>query len=249
MREQGVELTAAVPLVLERNVDRTFLRPFVGLKIEDRKHSAGPAIAGTGRYRGVQAGVGLSRSAGTWRDVVPRRALDILAAADWSSERFLSSEFDAWQVSSLANLFVPTPVRHHQLQFLGMYQQRRGGFDHDFFEAVPFGYDDDHRSHQLRLRAAYHFPLAYIEWATPLLPLYLDYLAGTVFYDWGTGWDQGASFARWTDGRRYSTGLRLLLRSGFINPGLLTHLGVALYYHSGDRAVRLESQAGVGRLF
>jgi hypothetical protein len=241
-RKQGVELRTALPLVLASNVYPTFLRPFVGVKLEDTKHSTGGIFPAQQKYRGLQFGFGFARFSQTFRDVVPRRALSLAAFADWSSPG-LGSEFDAQQLSSRVNVFLPTPIPHHQLQFLGMYQNRRGNYDYDSFDAFPIGYDDDERSQQLRLKAAYHFPLAYVEWPVPLLPIYLDYLAGAVFYDWGTSWNRGFDFSQLDEGARYSTGIQLTVNN-FVFRRFANRVGMAFYYRSTDREWKATSVFG-----
>jgi hypothetical protein len=233
-RERGVELTTSLPLVLERNVRFTFLRPFAGVRLERRVPAAGLAGVPTRDYRGLRAGALLFRGAQAWRDVVPRRAVSVFGLGDWSNGGVLGSDYDAWQVSGLASSYVPTPIRHHQLQFLAMYQERRGAFAYDHFGAVPFGQGDDGRPQQLRLMASNHFPIAYVEWSPPLVALYVEYLAGSFFYDWGRSWD-GPGVAA---GTRYSAGakLRAALRLFWSVPFTL---GVAAYYNSSTADVRL----------
>jgi len=235
-RKRGLQLTAALPLILESNVHVTFLQPFLGARLEDRRHSTGNIFPSLRDYRGVQLGFGFNRFTQAWRDVVPQRALNIFAFADWSSSA-LGSEFGGHQYSGLVNTFRPTPIRHHQLELLGMYQNRRGEFDYDFFGALPIGYDDDHRPQQLRLKGAYHFPVAYPEWSTPFLPIYFDYLAGALFYDWGTSWDKGFGSEKLREKGRYSTGLQLTFSAIWfrVTP---VRLGAAFYYRSEDRAWR-----------
>ncbi len=235
-RKRGLQLTAALPLILESNVDFTFFQPFFGARLEDSRHSTGNIFPSRRDYRGVQLGFGFNRSAQAWRDVAPQRALNIFAFADWSSSA-LGSEFSGHQYSGLVNTFRPTPIRHHQLELLGMYQNRAGEFDYDFFGALPIGHDDDHRPQQLRLKGAYHFPVAYPEWSTPFLPIYFDYLAGALFYDWGTSWEKGFDLNKLRERDRYSTGVQLTFSAIWfrVTP---VRLGAAFYYRSEDRAWR-----------
>lgn len=242
-RKQGVELNAALPLVLASNVYPTRFRPFAGVKLEDRKHSTGRIFPALRKYRGVQLGFDFKRFSGARRDVVPHRGLSIFSSADWSSPT-LGSQFNAQQLSSGVNLFLPTPVPHHQLEFLGMYQNRRGNYDYGFLGALPTGYGDDGRRQQLRLRAAYHFPLAYLEWPVPFLPIYLDYLAGAGFYDWRTSWNRGFGFDQLDERARYSAGMQLTVSSIFFR-SLRVPVGVAFYYRSTDRAWQTSPVLGI----
>ncbi|MFQ6114682.1 MAG: hypothetical protein ACE5NG_11475, partial [bacterium] len=238
-RKRGLEVTTALPLVLNSNIDFTFLRPFFGVKFQNRNHSTGTIFPELKKYRGVQFGLEFGRFAQAWRDVVPQRAFNIGVFADHSSPA-LGSEFKkARQYSSFMNVFLPTPIKHHQIQLLGMYQNRRGEFDYDHFGALPIGYDDDHRPQQLRLRGAYHFPLAYLEWPVPFFLVYLDYLTGSLFYDWGTSWDKGFNFDSLSETDRYSTGMELTF-STILLRRLPARFGVAFYYRSKDRAWQID---------
>jgi hypothetical protein len=247
-RKQGVQLTAALPLLLQSNVYPTRLTPFAGVKIEDTKHSTGRFYPALRKYRGVKAGFGFDRRSYAVRDIVPHRGLSIFSYADWSSPA-LGSEIKAQQFSAGANLFVPTPIRHHQLEFLGIYQNRRGNYDYGFLGALPTGYDDDdERRQQLRLRAAYHFPLAWVEWPVPFLPIYLDYLSGAGFYDWGTDWNRGFAFDRLDERARYSTGMQLTM-SSIIFRTIRIPFGMKFYYRSSDRAWQIAPVLGIGLNF
>jgi hypothetical protein len=242
-RDTGFELTAALPLILDENVDFTSFRPFLGVRSEHREATAGLVGFTPRDYRGVRTGFGLFRNAGARRDIVPRRGINFFALADWTDAGFLGSDFDARQISGFATAFVPTPIRHHQIQLLAMYQERRGNFGFDHFGAVPFDYDDDGRPRQARVMAANHFPIAYLEWAAPLVALYFDYLAGSLFYDWGTS--SGADAPR---RKRYSTGARLSAGTLLLRT-LPIQLNLALHYNSEAREVRLTPHFGVGLPF
>jgi Tol biopolymer transport system component len=207
-RKQGFDAVVSFPQTLESSVYTKLFTPSIGLKTQTVKHSKGILYPKLHNYIGYTAGMQYSRGTQALRDVVPHYAYTIALYADWSHKTF-NSDFTAQQISGLANVFLPTPVEHHQLQFLTSYQERRGLFDYDYFGALPVGYSDDHFRKQFRLKTAYHFPIVYVEWELPRVPFYIDYIAGSFFYDWGTSWRTPS--LSWRDRKRYSTGIQLTI--------------------------------------
>jgi len=229
-RKQGAELTASLPLTLESNVYTTGFTPFFGVKAQTFRRSKGRIYPGLSRYRGYHAGFQVSRSAMTVRDVAPHAAVRAGVAADWSNKSF-SSEFTARQVSCYADFFIPTPINHHQFELLGVFLDRRGRFSYEHYDALPAGYADDHFPRQLRVKVGYHFPVAHTEWEMPLLPVYFDYLAGSLFYDWATSW--GKNSPSWHSRGRYAAGVSLWY-AGMVFRAVPGAAGVRGYYRSGD---------------
>ncbi|MCH8069186.1 MAG: PD40 domain-containing protein [Candidatus Marinimicrobia bacterium] len=123
-RKRGIEITASLPLVLESNAYETFFQPVFRLKHHTKSRSTGTIYPKLKNYRGVQLGFDFGRTGQAPRDIVPHRAWFITAFADWSSPT-LGSEFNGQQFSSRLNVFLPTAIQHHQIEFLGKYQNRR----------------------------------------------------------------------------------------------------------------------------
>jgi len=230
-RKQGFEAVTSLPLLLESNVYSTFFQPYFGIRTQTNKRSSGPIYPKLSNYRGYQAGIQLSRGAQTLRDIAPHFMTSLSVRAEWSS-KLLDSEYTAQQVRTLAGVYLPTLIEHHQLQLFAAFQERRGNFGYDYFGALPVGYKDDHYRKQLRIRSGYHFPIAYIEWDVPYIPVYIDYLAGQLFFDWGTSWKKNS--LSWLDRKRYSTGIQLSLGT-FSFQQLFGIAGTRCYYRSWDK--------------
>ena len=228
-RRTRAELSVQLPLLLERNVYTSFLQPYVTYRFENRQHSRGPIFPINSRYRGIRVGVQWLRYTRTLRDVVPHRAFSIHLFGEWSLPVF-GNQFSAHQFATILNSYLPMPLRHHQLQTLVVYQNRQGNYPYSRLATAPVGYQSGKRQ-QLRLRLTYHFPVAYLEWALPFFRIYLDYLAGGLFFDWGTSWNRGAGSQRWLAADRFSTGIQLGLRGSTYQIFSGT-LGLRLYYRS-----------------
>lgn len=235
-QKDGGEVTASVPLVTERNVYITVIRPFVRWRYYRWRPISGSLVPSRRLYRGVQLGFTRTRVARTPRDVVPHRAAIIAAFADWTGPG-LGSDFTGTQISASGQLFLPTLIPHHQLEATVMYQHRTGNVSWSSSGALPLGHTDDGNTHNIRLKLAYHFPLAYLEWPVPVLPLWMDYLDGALFFDWGSGWDNNGDNGRPTARNRFSAGVRIAASQFFLER-FPVRLGANFFYHSKDRAWR-----------
>jgi len=242
-REQGFNTSIAFPLTLESNVSTTFFQPYVGFQYEDQKHSLGILFPRFQKYRGLKAGFQLIRSNQTFRDIIAHRYSSISMSYDWTNPD-LKSEFKGHQITAKMNLIFPTLINHHQLQFFNSYQARRGNYGFGFAQSLPIGYDDDYRNQQFRFKAAYHFPLAYLEWPIPFLPLYFDYLSCSFFHDWGTSWNHGVGKDRWSSFGRYSSGIQLNL-SAITFQHVQIYFSLAFFYRSVDRDWRIEPSISI----
>ena len=252
LRNTGVELTARIPLTLGRNVYTTFLAPIAGFKSENidllaRGRSSG--VAGVevqndvANYRGLVAGVQFFTATQALRDVVPKKGLLFTALADWSSSYF-KSQVKAQQYTGSLTVYFPALFKHHALQVQASFTTRGGRFGFDSFRSYPLGFGDPGQRKLLRLKTAYHFPIAYSEWQMPLLPVYFDYLAGTLFFDWGTSWNHGSGREVWSANDRSATGV-VLGANVTLFQTITTRAGVALFYHDGDRELRVEPVIGI----
>ncbi|MDQ7066416.1 MAG: hypothetical protein Q9P90_19455 [candidate division KSB1 bacterium] len=232
-RKNILELTVRMPLTLEQNVYRTFVQPYVRYRQEDRRRSAGRIVPRLKRYRGVQIGLRAFRGSQTLRDVVPYKAAFLNVFSEWTVP-MPGNEFSAQQFGMSFVGYWPTWLRHHQLQVLLVYHNRRGNFAYSGIGAAPLGGQDFAGRQQLRAKLAYIFPVAYAEWPVPLLPLYIDYLFAGAFYDWGTHWNHGLGRDRWFNNDQFAAGVQMGFRgSAFQNLWALA--GVRFYYQSQIR--------------
>lgn len=226
----GAELTASVPLVWESNVYTTFIHPFFRWRTYEWKRTSGPLYPSLSEYQGPQAGFTAARVSQTPRDVVFLRALILTAYADWTGP-WAGSDFSGRQFTATAQLFSPTLVPHHQLEILLKYQHRTGTANWTYSGTLPVGYADDGKPSQTGFKVAYHLPLAYLEWPVPLIPVWVDYLDGAVFFDWGTSWEKESKPGLSDLSGPYSAGFQITSIQ-YALERLRVRLGFALYYHS-----------------
>ncbi|MFQ6615603.1 MAG: TolB family protein [Fidelibacterota bacterium] len=226
-QKEGAEVTASVPLVIESNVYVTFVQPFVRW----RRYRWGKRV-----YQGIQTGLTRTRVAQTPRDIVPYRALVWSAFADWTGPR-MGSDFSGSQISAAAQLFVPTPVSHLQVEVLTRYQNRSGNVGWTASGTLPVGHADYGKAHQIRLKLALHLPLAYLEWPVPVLPVWMDYVEAATFYDRGAGWGKGPGLDDSNTPGPFSSGVQIAT-SQVVLERFPARLGVSFYYHSEYKAWR-----------
>ncbi|MFC1476917.1 hypothetical protein ACFL6L_00445 [candidate division KSB1 bacterium] len=230
-RKQGVDLFASLPMMLESNVRTSYLVPSFGLRSQRYEHSTGVIYPGLNDYRGYYAGMYYYRASQTLRDVVPHSMVSASITADWSDKSF-DSDFTAQKISGMGRTFIPTFIDHHQVELTAVFRERRGRFNFDHFNAQPVGYSETSLKYQVRLKTGYHFPISYIEYPLPVIPFYIDYLAGQVFYDWGTSW--GNNSLSWDDRKVYSAGLQVTLANFAFHLVPVT-AGLRMYYRSADQ--------------
>ncbi len=247
LRRNGLEFTAGAPLLLNSDVHTTVLRPTIGFRAENWGVFPDQLTLARTKYRGVRSGLTFFRATQTLKDVVPRSALVLSVLAD-KSLSIMGNEFDDRQLTARADIFLPTFIKHHQLQFqttyTGAFASENGNFLYDAFRSRPIGHSSRGGSKQLRLKGVYHFPIAYVEWKPPLLPVYWDFLAGGVFHDWGTDFidNEANQFRGWFS--RYSSGA--FLSANFqIFQVFNARIGVAGYYHSGTGKLEYEPIFGI----
>ncbi|MFH1144321.1 MAG: hypothetical protein V1774_07240, partial [Candidatus Eisenbacteria bacterium] len=240
-RLRGGSIRVALPLIFENNVYSGSLQPYVTLIGENEEPSRGPARPWKSRYRGFQAGAGFSRLTWTPRYVVYRNGISLRAFHDRTLTE-LGSEYDGQRTNLRGTVYVPSPIRHHTLAVTTTYEWEKGDYNYSSAGSVPIGHSERGREHELRQYTAYHFPLAYIEWKLPWLPVYLDVLSGRVFHDWGTSWDRGSLWDAARTESRNSVGVGLYLRTMLFAefPAAIDLTG---YYQADADEWRLEATA------
>ncbi len=233
-RRSGRQLSVTLPLLLERNVSTRTLRSSISLLVEDISAIRGPYRPLLTRYAGLTADLSYSRFSATLRDIMPHSSLFNYLLFESDINAF-GNAYSSQRLLAYNQLVLPTPLRHHKLELLAVYQNLRGNYPFQLsFSAVPAGYDNNISSRQrLRLKAGYHLPLFYLEYGLPLLPVFLDYLAGEVFYDLATHWQNGIGNTEWADNALSSFGLRLRLRS-YVFQALPVEVSVVWAYRSAD---------------
>ena len=252
LRNTGLELTAAVPLAVNRNTYTTFFRPLLGMKGENinlfaRGYSPGvegvEVKNGMGHYRGWKAGMQFYHASQAFRDIVPHKAIFVSSIGDWSSA-FLKSNIAAQQISTAVNAYYPALFKHHTWQLQLGFTMRSGNLGFSSFRSYPIGYGDPGRRKLLRVKAAYHFPVAYSEWQMPFLPIFLHTLSGAFFWDWGTSWNHGTGATVWNENALSSAGVLLSANISLFQT-ISMQVGLVNFYQDAKRKFAIKPVIGL----
>ena len=258
-RSNNQEATLSVPLLLAQNTASTTFTPFFGLRRSTRSLSGGNIAdylknlrdqgledKNPRKYGGLVAGFQFFHAAQTLKDVVPRKALFLAGIREWSASIF-SNEFAARQTSLTLNTFLPALHNHHSLQFKSSFTSWSGNYGYSAFKSFPIGYEswDFAGKRLLRIKGAYHFPIAYPEWHLPVLPVFIEYLAGAFFFDWGKAWqdEQKQHIKNDLLLDASSAGIHLSAQVNFFQY-IAFRLGTAVYYRSSTKDTRADFLIG-----
>ncbi len=164
---------------------------------------------------GVFGEMKLSRSP----DASPR---DMLSS--WGEDAFFSYEKGLSQLGgelpgyngiASATQYVPSYFQHHGLALTFTHQAQNGLLTYSKHLSVPRGYDDDDpqggldRRKNLLMSAEYHFPFLYTDRGLGLYAYHSNLVKGSVFVDYGAGWDRGFNWNSWNRTAQTSIGATL----------------------------------------
>lgn len=227
-RRSGGAFRMDFPLTLQRNVFTSMVRPY-WLVEGFTEHETDPGLPGTEGYRGMAIGADVVHGTRTLRDIVMRRGVraSVFYAVGLPA---LGSDFNSVEVRMTADWYLPLPINHHQVQLRMRGHHRENLPFYTYAGTLPAGYEDDQSSWQIGAAAYYHFPVSYMEWKIPWIPVYLDYLAGNGFIEWGSG-AASPDIEVFEQQGRYSTGGSLYFLTHFFH-ALPVRLGVRMYYVS-----------------
>jgi hypothetical protein len=111
--------------------------------------------------------------------------------------------------------YVPSPVEHQGLALTFTHQAQGGLLYYNKDLSIPRGYSDDDteggldKRKNLLMSAEYHFPLLYTDNGLGLYAYHSDLLKGSLFVDYGAGWDGDFQWGSWTRIARTSIGATL----------------------------------------
>ena len=118
-----------------------------------------------------------------------------------------------WVVS--ATQYVPSFLKHQGLALTVTHQSQEGLLFYSKALSLPRGYGDQDteggldKRNNLLLRAEYHFPILYTDNGYGLYAYHSNLLKGSLFVDYGAGWDGGFDWDSWTGRARTSIGATL----------------------------------------
>jgi len=111
--------------------------------------------------------------------------------------------------------YVPSYFEHQGLALTLTHQAQNGLLYYNKDLSIPRGYHDydsqgdlDKRKNLL-MSAEYHFPIIYTDGGVGLYAYHSDLLKGSLFIDYGAGWDGGFDWDSWNRMARTSVGATL----------------------------------------
>lgn len=108
--------------------------------------------------------------------------------------------------------YVPSCFEHQGLALTATHQAQKGLLFYDKGLSIPRGYSDDDteggldRRKNLLLSAEYHFPVLYTDDGAGLYLYHSNLLKGSLFIDYGAGWDGAFRWDSWSRKARTSLG-------------------------------------------
>jgi hypothetical protein len=118
-----------------------------------------------------------------------------------------------------ATQYVPSFIKHQGLALTITHQSQEGLLSYSKTSSLPRGYGDRDieggfdRRNTLLLRAEYHFPILFTDNGFGLYAYHSHLLKGSLFIDYGAGWDGGYDWNDWKGRARTSLGATLTNRA------------------------------------
>ena len=184
-RETGFELGIKTPLILETNIYKTstlFSMQFVQNQLKKTKGNIDP---NPGIYRGIKVEFLLNRSSYTFRNITPYFAWFINTNIEFSNTSLLS-DYNSGRFSSELDLFLPIFKGSNLELYLG-YLLRNGNYEY-VNNFVPIGFSTNNSDKQFRFTTSFYDPLIFLEWQTPIVPIFIEYIYLKPFVDYSVGW-------------------------------------------------------------
>ena len=127
----------------------------------------------------------LNRSSYTFRNITPYLAWFINTNFEFSNSSFLS-DYNSWRFSSELDLFLPI-LNGSNLELYFGYLLRSGNYEY-LNNFVPIGFSTNNSNKQFRFTTSYYQPLIFLEWQTPIIPIFIEYIYLKPFIDYSIGW-------------------------------------------------------------
>lgn len=203
-RETGFEWGVQTPLTLEDNICKTTTLLSMQFIQNKLKNSKGNIEPNNRIYRGIRFGFFLNRSSYVFRNITPYFAWFINTNLELSNPTLLS-DYDSGRFSSELDLFLPI-LRGSNLELYFGYLARRGDYEY-YNNFVPIGFLTNNNNKQLRFTVAFYQPLVFVEWQTPVIPIFIEYIYLKPFIDYSIGWND--TFNQYETDTIHSVGVQL----------------------------------------
>ncbi len=118
-----------------------------------------------------------------------------------------------------ATQYVPSFIKHQGLALTVTHQSQEGLLHYRQALSLPRGYGDQDteggfdKRNNLLLSAEYHFPILFTDNGYGLYAYHSHLLKGSLFVDYGAGWDGGFAWEAWKERARTSIGATLTNRA------------------------------------
>lgn len=145
------------------------------------------------------------------RDMLPTWGQSAILIYEKTSHD-LGSELNARNSILSVSQYLPSFIDHHGLEVKAVVQKQWGELSYNKDYSLPRGYSttdsagDLNKNKNLLLSLEYHFPINFMDKGLGLSTLHFNLLKGTVFADWGAGWDGSFSGSEWTENARTVVG-------------------------------------------
>jgi hypothetical protein len=114
-----------------------------------------------------------------------------------------------------ASRYIPSWLKHQGLALTVTYQSQQGPLHYNKALSLPRGYYDQDtaggldKKNNLLMSAEYHFPILYTDNGLGLYAYHSHLLKGSLFVDYGAGWDGGFDWDAWNQKARTTFGATL----------------------------------------
>ncbi len=241
-RERGGEISVVLP-VIHRSSPSTVTASY----------RLGVRTRSFGGLNGTRVNPGFDRSVGVYSDIyishIPDHAVRDMVPG-WGRRVFISREegLDEFggqlpghnTIVSL-NQYTPSPFKHHGFLFRTSHQRQKGFLSYDKQISLPRGYNDDDKEGGMNLRknlvfsCEYHFPIRFTDKGIGVMLYHMNLLKGSLFIDYGAGWNGKLDINDWQKKARTSVGGTVTTKSRFMS-WVPVEFGIAAGYKIKDES-------------
>jgi len=148
------------------------------------------------------------------KDMVPSWGQNLTLSLEKGLSK-MGGELPGYNTIASVTQHVPSFFTHQGLSLTLTHQAQKGQLTYSKDLSIPRGYDDDDTQggldlpRNLLMSAEYHFPILFMDDGIGLYAYHSDLLKGSLFADYGAGWDGGFDWEEWNRMARTSIGATL----------------------------------------
>lgn len=216
-RERGAEVSAGFSIIHQVVPSAVTSSIRAGSRLRHFKSLVEDVHISEGRNQstGVFGELTLSRTPdSSSRDMVTSWGENVLLSYE-KGVSGLGGDFPGYNQILSVTQYLPSFVEHHGLALTAVRQSQKGALSYSKGLSIPRGYHsydaagglNDRRN--LLLSAEYHFPILYMDNGLGLYAYHSNLLKGSVFADYGAGWNGNFNWDSWSGKARTSVGVTL----------------------------------------